>query len=163
MTTPTWPTALNYLAERGSLQFRQAPQQLRSEFDYGPARMRRRFTRQIATATFTLVLTSSEHEVFKTFFVGDLQSGVNWFTMPVFTGDEYQTHAIRFTEPPVVSDGGYRHVKISAKVELKQLTIWDSGAAWLVGEYGESFVTSQLIDPLQTIVNVDWPTVTEDY
>lgn len=163
MTTPSWPSSLNYLAERGSLKFQQSEPQLRSEFDYGPARMRRRFTRQIATASFAVVLTSSEHEVFKTFYQENLLSGVSWFTMPVYTGDSYQIHVIRFTEPPAVSDAGYRHVKISAKVELKQLQIWDGAAAWLIGEYGESAALGEFVDPIDEIVNIGWPKVTEDY
>jgi len=163
MTTPVWPTTLNYLAERSSLQFRQSEAQLRSEFDNGPARMRRRFTRQLASASFTIVFTSSEYEVFKTFYQEDLLSGTAWFDLPVYTGDTYQTNTVRFTEPPSMSDAGYRHVKISAKLELKRITVLDPAAAWVIGEYGVEFAFGGFADPLQVIVNTDWPSVAEDY
>jgi hypothetical protein len=125
--------------------------------------MRRRFTRQIATASFSVVLKAQEHEVFKTFFDGELQSGVRWFTMNIFTGEEYQEHAVRFLEVPSVSNFGFRHVKLSTKVELKRLQLWSIEAAWLLGEYGAEFLIQSFADPLQVIVNEDWPGVTEDY
>lgn len=154
---PIWPSSLSYLIERGSFKMVQNESQLRSEFDYGPARMRRRFTRNIASQEFVLVMDNDEYEVFKSFWVYKLSSGVSWFTMPVWEGTEYVVRTIRFTEVPQVSDYAFRKVKLSAKVEVKDLSVWDEGTAEIVGEYGAEALFG-IADVLNYTVNTHWGT-----
>ena len=157
MTEINWPVQLNYLVERGSFQMVQTDPALRSEFDYGPARMRQRFTRSPARQQLTIVLTSEEFEVFKSFWQYNLQSGVNWFNFPIFTGDVYAAHAVRIVEPPATSYLGFRHLSVSFKLEVKRLSIWSKGAADVIGEYGAGAILN-LANPVDFTVNTHWET-----
>jgi len=157
MTTINWPATLNYLAERSSFQLVQTDPALRSEFDYGPARMRQRFTRSLAKQQLTIVLSSEEFEVFKSFWQHHLQSGVNWFNLPIFSGDVYAAHAVRIVEPPVTSYFGFRAVSVSFKMEVKRLSIWSQGTADVVGQYGAQAMLN-LANIVDTTVNTHWGT-----
>ena len=162
MTTPVWPPLLNHLVERDSFQFRPSDPPLRSEFDYGPARTRRRFTRNNSYLNFTVVLDTNEFESFRAFYLDDLENGTNWFSMPIWYGGLYLPHNVRFVEPYAMSYHAFRHVKVSAKIEVKRLTAWDGATAYFVGTYGDESLAA-IDDQLQVIVNTDWPGITEDY
>lgn len=158
-----WPTSLNFLAERGSYQLVPTDPQLRSEFDTGPARMRRRFTTSIPKFTFTTLMTSEEFEIFKAFFYFDLLNGVNWFNIPIWAGDQYVIHEARFTEPYKMADAGFQRVTVNFSLEARKLDMWTASMAYLIGEFGYAFVEDELADPLQIIVNIDYPSVVENY
>ena len=163
MTTPVWPTNLNYLAERGSYDFTPTEPQLRSEFDYGPARMRQRFTRSPSQLTFGVVMSSEEFEAFKAFYHRDLADGTRWFTMPVWLGETYLDHTVRFTQPYKMVSLAFRNVRVSAKLDVRRLAFVDESYVYLVGEFGVPQLFAQFADPLQVIVNTKYPDVTEDY
>jgi len=163
MTTPTWPSNLNNLAERGSWNKSPNEPVLRSEFDNGPARTRRRFTRQITNIAFTVQMTEEEHAAFEGFFQDDLRSGAGWFNMPVYLGRSgYETTRVRFTEPYQVRDAGFRHVKVSAKLEAIMVPLLSGGGAYFIAVYGEEAL-DDLNDALDPIVNEVYPAVMEDY
>lgn len=163
MTTPVWPTNLNYLVERGSFRFGPTEPQLRSEFDYGPARMRRRFTQGVSSLGFEIVMRSEEFEAFKAFYHRDLFDGVKWFEMNVYLGEGYLPHKVRFTEPYQMSYLAFRNVKISAKLEVRRIAYVDEAYVYLIGEFGDPELFKEFADPLQVIVNEDYPAVMEDY
>ena len=163
MTTPTWPSNLNNLAERGSWNKSPNEPVLRSEFDNGPARARRRFTRQITTISFTVQMTEEEHEAFEGFFQDDLRSGAVWFNMSVYLGRRgYETTRVRFTEPYQVRDAGFRHVKILAKLEAIMTPLLSGGAAYFVATYGEADIDA-INDELSPLVNIQYPEATGSY
>lgn len=163
MTTPTWPPNINYLAERGSFKLTPGQAQLRSEFDYGPARMRRRFTREVSTFSFRVKMSETELALFEGFWADDLKSGTAWFNMPVYLGrGGYETRAVRFMEPYSLADAGFRHVMFSVKLEVKMVPIVSGAGAYFVGNFGEDALFD-LSDTLALVVNVDYPAVMEDY
>lgn len=163
MTTPTWPSHINHLAERGSFQLVPNEPPLRSEFDSGPARQRRRFTRQVSKFSFTVQMNEDEYAAFEGFFQDDVRAGAAWFNMHVYLGrGGYEVRAVRFTEPYQVRDAGFRQVKISAKLEVNMVPLLSGAAAYFLGVYGETALDS-FDDTLDPIVNEQYPAVMEDY
>lgn len=156
MTMPAWPELLNELAERGSWSFKTKPQAARTDFDRGPARVRRRFTTQVSETSFTMNLSSVEFEVFKAFVEDDLLGGTKWFTMPVFMGGGYAFGAVRFKnseEPFTASDGGFDRVKVAMELELRGTgRLLDAG---VIDMLGADTVPSQLHE----LVNDDYPAI----
>lgn len=156
----TWPDELNGLPERGSWQYRPSPDNARTDFDQGPARVRRRFTTMLAELDFAVVMDYTEFERFKGWVAYDLYGGVAWFSMSVFVGGEYVTRTVRFRDaknPYEGSDDGFGRTKVSMKLEIRDggLTL-DGGGAWAIGEYGFSGLDG-VADSLQIAVNVDYP------
>jgi len=161
--TPEWPSTINHLAERGSWNKSPNEPVLRSEFDYGPARARQRFTSQIAKFSFTVMMTEIEYAYLEGFFQDDLRSGAAWFTMPVYLGrGGYETKVVRFTEPYQVKDAGFLHVKVSAKMEVRMTPLASGAAIYFVSEYGEPAL-DDIGDRLSPLVNIKYPTVMENY
>ena len=157
MTTPVWPTQLNYYIERGSFQLIQNDPALGSEFDYGPARMRRRFTKGIAKHQLTFVFDTEDYEVFKSFWVHSLIQGISWFEVPVWEGSQYVVRRARFVEPVVTTDYAFRHVKVSAKLEVKDMLVFSEGLGQLIGEYGAADLAS-IANVIDYTVNEHWET-----
>jgi hypothetical protein len=163
MSTPNWPAAINYLAERGS--WNKVPNEpvLRSEFDVGPARARRRFTSQVSRYSLTIQMSEDEYVLFEGFFQDDLRAGAAWFNMPFYMGrGGYEVKPVRFTEPYQVRDAGFRQVKVSAKLEVKMTPIISGGAVYFVETYGEQSLFD-LSDELDPIVNETYPDIMENY
>jgi len=163
MTLPVWPNQINYLAERGS--WNKVPNEpvLRSEFDSGPARSRRRFTRQVTKFSFTVEMSEIEYASFESFFQYEANSGASWFSMPVYLGRAgYESQAVRFTEPYQVKDAGFLRVKVSAKLEVKMAPLLSGGAVYFVSEYGEEAIDG-INDELDPLVNIEYPEVMENY
>lgn len=163
MQLAQWPTRLKHESQKSSYNLTPFEQQIRSDFEYGPARMRQRFTRQISMLDHSLYLEGDEVEVFKGFFKHTLAGGVKWFKVKLWSGSEYIEHVARFTEPYKVGDVGFNHMVVSMKWEIRDLFTWDEATTWLVGEYGSEFVTGTFTDPLQEAVNVTYPNITKDY
>lgn len=158
MTVESWPSTLNYFVERGTYRLTPSDNQLRSEFDAGPSRMRRRFTQSIPKFEFSILMKESEIPIFKSFYFNLLNNGVNWFQMPIWDGSSYIEHTARFTEPYNMSDAGYGLTLVSLKLEARGLNILPEYAAVIIGRYGE-----ELPDRLQVIVNMTYNQITQDY
>lgn len=157
-----WPSSLNHLADQGSWSYKPVVDNARTDFDQGPARVRRRFTSHLSEVDFTVIMTGSEFEIFKTFVWVELLGAARWFSMVVFTGREYTEQAVRFRDaksPYDASDAGFNRVKASIKIEVRGGAVfYDSAGFWFLSEYGEEFLLS-FHDDLQQIVNVDYPSI----
>lgn len=163
MTTPSWPAELNSYAQRGTWNLTPSEPLLRTDFEEGPARVRRRFTSRVSTAQFSIDMSSSDFEAFKSFFQHVLLDGAKWFTLSMYAGgDGYEVHTVRFTEPYAAKDLGFRRVLVSVKVETRDLAVVDELTGFILGEYGQSILTD-VSDPLQVIVNSDYPDAVEEY
>lgn len=158
-----WPQELNYYAEMGSYNLNPTEPPLRTEFDNGPARVRRRFTKTVPKVNFTVKMTNMEFEVLKSFYFLTLNNGVEWFLIPVFMGDVYVAQFARFVEPYKMSDDGFQKCSVTFSLECRAFTTWDEATAWLVGQFGYEVTDLFLCDKMQQIVNVDLPRITEDY
>lgn len=160
MTTPNWPLELNYLAEKGSWTFKPSPTTARTDFDVGPARTRRRFTRTIINLDFAVVLSYEDFEIFKGFVDYTLYGAARWFTMQVFKGSDYEMSLVRFRsqdEPYTATENGFGQIRITMAMETADnATTIGPFASWLIGHWGLDF-TSELQDRLQVAVNVTYP------
>lgn len=158
----TWPTNLNGLPERGSWQYRPAPDNARTDFDQGPARVRRRFTTTLAELDFAVVMDYLEFEVFKAFVAYTLYSGTAWFSMSVFVGGEYSTRVVRLRDaknPYESSDDGYSRIKVSMKLEMRDGgLVLDEATALAIGYYGYD-AALVINDGLQQLVNDRYPAI----
>lgn len=157
-----WPPLLNYLADKGSWSYKPVVDNSRTDFDQGPARVRKRFTSHLSEVDFAVIMTGSEFETFKNFVWFDLFGAANWFSMMIFTGKEYTEQVVRFRDaknPYETSDVGFDRVRVSIKLEIRGGAVSNDGAgSWFLSEYGEEFLFS-FHDDLQKIVNVDYPSI----
>lgn len=158
-----WPERLKYLADRGSYTLTPGPPTLRSDFESGPARMRRRFTTSVPEISFSVTMTSEDFEIFKSFYHWTLAQGTNWFAVKLWAGQIYSEHTARFIEHYAAADFAFGWTRVSFSLEARELSIINEGTSWILGEYGADYTCGELHDPLQTIVNIDWPSVTENY
>ena len=152
---PTWPATLNHLIERGSFRYKPSEPQLRSGFERGPARMRRRFTRQIATVDGTLVMDSEEFLLFRSFWQNELDFGVQWFTMPVWDGNSYVTETVRAKEPFDASDHEGIMTAVGLSLEIRNQRVISLGLGQLLGLYGFAALM-RMSDIVDRHVNVQW-------
>lgn len=98
--------------------------------------------------TFSLVFTSEEFEVFKSFWTYKLLSGVSWFHMMIWSGDAYRLHKVRFVEPYSSGYYAHNHMKVSGTVEALELSVLSEGVGEVLGVY----TSAQLVD-LENIIN----------
>ncbi len=134
---------------------------LRSEFDYGPARVRRRFTRQLAQIQFDIILTNAEYEYFEGFYDSDLNLGVSWFNMPVYLGrGNYEVKRVRFIQHPQINEPFFGHVRLSCKFELINAPVITGGSVWLLNFFGEEGLFD-VSDGLDHAVNEQYPAATQ--
>lgn len=158
----SWPENLNSFAERGSWSFKQKMETVRTDFDSGPSRVRRRFTVATSEATFTIMMNYTEVEYLKIFIDEKLSMGVKWFLMPVFVGGAYKSCVVRFknSDSPIeIKDNGYNNVLVTLTLEIRDSgNVFDELSKYLLEQYGEAF-TVHLCDVLQKIVNIDYPRI----
>lgn len=164
MTVSTyWPQQIPYMAKRGTWSLVSNGPVLRTDMDYGRARSRRRFTKQLAQITFTIQMTDEEHLYFEGFFHTEIQSGSSWFYMPVYLGKGgYETRMVRFLGPYEVRDAGFMNVEVVAKLEVEVAPVISGGALYFIETYGEPSLDSWL-DILSRVVNVKYPAAMEDF
>lgn len=95
---PTWPSSLpapsaaQYGATRASVL-------ARTDFEAGPARVRRRYTAEIRNVSLQWTLTSAQLQELSTFWAA-IEHGAAWFDMPLTLEDGERTRSVRFVNPP---------------------------------------------------------------
>lgn len=156
MTTPSWPALLNHYAEKGSFKSSITDETLRSSFDKGPSRVRRRFTTSMMQLEFTISMSDYDLEVFKSFYFYQLSGGINWFILPMWTGTEYVKHKARFIEPYSQSDSAHGLTSVSFKLECRQMPVLPEYVVFILGTYG--IIITEYI---QIAVNVDYPEIVD--
>lgn len=122
MAIPVWPASLPQIPLLEGLTVEElAPDVQRTEFDDGPARIRRRgfFDRAIVGHRYRM--SAAEFTTFQAFFRDDLATGARRFTMPIFK--PHPTTPLRnrtvqlAAKPAVEMRGTYVFVSLS-------LTVW---------------------------------------
>ncbi len=93
-----------------------ADNQIRSQMDVGPQKVRRRTTANVRKITGQFFLTPAQYTTFKTFYETDTSYGVTPFD---FTDPHGNTNEYRFVKPPVYSPNG--NVEWLVRVEWEQL------------------------------------------
>jgi len=157
-----WPEALNYVLDRGSFSIEEQDV-ARSDFDDGPALVRTRFTNTTTMYNGTITLTDSEFNLFRGFYKNALASGSRWFSIPLWEGTDYSVHKVRFKEPYQIRDEGWNQYTLGIKLEVRDYATYSIFASYLIGLYGVDFVINEMADPLQIIINIDYPQVMMNY
>lgn len=82
-------------------QYQHGKTVIRSKMDLGLATMRRRARTAPAEFTLTFKFEGEQKEVFESWVFNELDGGVEWFYMPLRTGDyDLETHKCQFTATP---------------------------------------------------------------
>lgn len=154
---PTWPSGLNSYAEREGFSFSPGEPQLRTDFETGPARVRQRFTRSVPTVEYIMVMDELEFQLFKGFHYHETNQGASWFTMPVWTGAQYETREVRFREVYTANVFGLNWMRVSLTLEIRDMIAYNGAAIHVISTYGESFLESSLYLDIDRIVNTVLP------
>lgn len=115
MSTATWPATLQSIVSEANFGLTLGDTVLRSDMDYGPQKVRRRFTKGVDTFSTSIYLTQAQYSFFYTFYNTTLNGGVNPFTFnhPI-TG---VSSIFRFKGPPQVSSIGGGNFTVSMEWE----------------------------------------------
>ncbi|MBV1842703.1 hypothetical protein [Photobacterium ganghwense] len=82
-------------------QYQHGKTVIRSKMDLGLATMRRRARTAPAEFTLTFKFTGEQKEVFESWVFNELDGGVEWFYLPLRTGDyDLEPHKCQFTATP---------------------------------------------------------------
>jgi hypothetical protein len=154
-----WPPALNYVLDRGSFSIDPHSDIARTEFDDGPQLVRVRFSNPTTVYNGTITLTNNEFILFRGFYMNTLNQGSKWFEMPVWDGASYASHKARFSKKYEIRDEAWDQYTLSVSLEVREYPSLDGFALYLIGLYGIDFVLNEMADPLQKIVNIDYPEV----
>jgi hypothetical protein len=115
MPPVAWPGTLPQTVDADSYGMKLGNTLLRSDMDVGPAKVRRRFTKSIDSATTTMTMTMAQWAILEAFFDIDLDGGANTF---YFNDPLTQVQkTFRFVEPPDVKPMGGLYVKVSMSWE----------------------------------------------
>jgi hypothetical protein len=89
------------LPTRKGYQYQHGKTVIRSKMDLGLATMRRRSRIAPAEFTFTFRFTGEQKEVFESWVFNEIEAGVEWFYLPLRTGDyDLEVHKCQFTATP---------------------------------------------------------------
>jgi hypothetical protein len=157
--TVNWPTSINYLVERNAYTIDPHDDNARTDFEQGPARVRKRFT--TSRALFTLVWKMSAFELlyFEAFYKYDLANGTRWFNIPIYSPDAYAIREARFNGKYTPSnDGSAFDWNVSAVLELRELPTLTQDEYLYLNAFGGNLSIEDRLDPL---VNIAYPHATE--
>lgn len=76
---PSWPSSLPAYVQEGGYQERFQDQKLESNMDSGPAKLRRRFTKNIRFFGVQMLMTQAQVTDFETFYFTTLKGGTLTF------------------------------------------------------------------------------------
>lgn len=135
-----------------------------TDMDYGNRRRRRRFTKVPAYQTISFKLTDSQLTQFEAFYSGVLLDGVVSFNTNVIVGGEIEQRRCTIDDDSLkVTATDYNYNDVSFVLEIYDAMPYEDGYAYLIGLYGIDFVSYEMCDPLQYIVNVQYPAIMVDY
>lgn len=84
----------------------------------GPIDYRRRTRYPGATATVSFRYLEDEYKIFLAWWVSDLLYGHRWFTLSIPSAGGITPHVVRFTSKFKASKQGYRHMEVTADLEI---------------------------------------------
>lgn len=162
MSIPTWPEGLNHMPEQGGWTFKPIVQSARTDFDAGPSRVRRRFTRSSSEQEVSLVMNHLEFETFKAFVDLELRGASRWFMLPLFQGSIYGQYEARLKDaetPYQATYRGFNTVNVSFTLETRENTlVFDAGVLYMLSLWGPEY-SIEFSDQLQVLVNETYPAI----
>lgn len=130
----------------------------RTQVDSGKVRMRRVFQDGPALASLQWLMDRGQMVWFEYFYLNTLQGGSLPFNHKLNVGMTIEPHEIRFLAPYEVSLEKKNLFRVTASVEIRQITIADAGFISILEAYeGDVDSYYEFIDLLDTYVNVDLP------
>jgi hypothetical protein len=120
MTTVSFPSVLPAPGVSG---YSLAPQEnvIRTDMESGPARQRRRFTREATTINLTFLFNRTQMGVFEYWFNNDAQHGAAWFNISLANGAGITTVQARFVGPYKATARPGLFFDVTAEVEVDQM------------------------------------------
>lgn len=110
-----WPALLPQGFEPEGYKETPYRNMVRTEMDFGPAKVRPRFTASVRSFQGTMPMTRTQLDSLETFWYGSLVRGTASFNFPhPRTG---VTISVRFVEPPAIVATGPNRFKVSLNLE----------------------------------------------
>jgi hypothetical protein len=106
---PAWPNGVLPSPSLSDDLAQQYPDLItRTDFDQGPSRQRSNWQSGPTTQWITWPMNAVQLRIFHGFWRNEISNGADWFTMPIFADDCYQTFTVRFVDvaQPVSSTSG---------------------------------------------------------
>lgn len=98
MSIPAFPAVLP-APTVGGYSYKPQENVIRTDMEAGPARQRRRFTREATTVSLQFIFTQTEMGVFEYWFRNEAKHGASWFDMNLASGAGIQQVQARFVAP----------------------------------------------------------------
>lgn len=96
-TYPKWPDSILPAPSVSDNLAQQYPDLItRTDFDQGPARQRSNFQGGPTTQWLVWPMNAVQLRIFHGFWRNEINNGVDWFYIPVFTDNDYQPLLVRF-------------------------------------------------------------------
>lgn len=114
----SWPSQLQDYLNEDSFSHEFGDTTIRSNFDVGPAKVRRRFTRSIDTIGCSIDIHKDDYEFFKIFYNTTLNGGVTPFEFAHPITQDIVTVRFLSNNPPSFSPLGGSYFRIAMKWEI---------------------------------------------
>lgn len=98
-------------------------QTVRTDMEFGAARMRRRTSARLDTVSVEWLFSPDDMAGFRAWFDYDIAGGAAWFDLTLNIGDGIDTVTARFTQPWSCDPVGF-HWKVSGELEVRKIHIW---------------------------------------
>lgn len=115
MAANSWPGSLPRSFTNASYSETVANQLLRSENDYGPAKIRRRTTAAVWTQSGTMYFTRDQLVIFKSFMTS-ISGGASAFNFPAISASGY--NVVRIKPETIKISGGNPIYQVSFEIEV---------------------------------------------
>ena len=96
---------------------------IRSDFEAGPARHRRRSTYPVDKLQVDWLLTRAQFGSFQAWWHSDIDSGAGWFDVSLDLGSGETDYEMRFVEPYRASQVNFEYWRVSANVEIRSASV----------------------------------------
>jgi len=92
---------------------------IRTDFDVGPARQRKRFTATPRKLDIAWTFNSDEMPTFLDFYETTVNHGTDWFNYNLDIGKGFMLYSTRFTQPYKAIKTSYRTWNVSTQLEVE--------------------------------------------
>lgn len=114
-----WPATVPHKPDDDSLKGTGFRPPLATEFDDGNQRRRRSSTKNIARVEMTIDMSNAQFLTFKSWVRDTLVDGTLPFSMPVFTGVDYQDRVCAFAEQYQFAPAGWGRQTVSLSLDIE--------------------------------------------
>lgn len=159
MILPIWPSAILPHEPLNDSYAQKLPDKLiRTDFEQGVPRQRRRFRSALSTFQVTWPMSPAQKFIFDGWIENAIASGEGWFQILVFTNSDYVNVDARFAKGSLsVTRSGGEWI-VSAQLEVKNYpapTGVDTAAAMLT--YGSALSLTNTVALFHDIVHIQYP------